>query len=58
MCGFSIILILKRIMTFKVKESVHFAEKKNTNFNKNEAKSKRENSTHFYRDEPCTSANI
>ena len=31
-CHFSIILFLKGIMTFKVKESMHFVEK-NINFN-------------------------
>ena len=50
MCGFSIILILKGIMTFyKVKESMHFAEK-NINFNKNEAEFKMENPRHSFRE--------
>ena len=43
-CGFSIAFILKGIMTFKLKESMLFVQQK-VKFNKNEAKSKTENST-------------
>ena len=40
MCGFSIILILKGIMTFKVKEFIILLNK-NVNYNKNETESKK-----------------
>ena len=44
MCSFSIILILKKLGHFKVKESTPFIEK-DINFNKNETESKKENPT-------------
>ena len=39
MCGFSILLILKELLRFKVKESIHFVKQK-YNFDKNETESK------------------
>ena len=49
MCCFSVILILKGIMTFEVKESMLIVEQ-NINFNKNETESKMENPTHSFRE--------
>ena len=46
--GFSIILILKEIMTFKVKKSMVIFEKKI--FNKNETESKMENPAQTFRE--------
>ena len=47
MCGFSIVLILKGIMTFL---SPCILLNKNVNFNKNETESKMENPTHSFRE--------
>ena len=44
MCGFSIILILKGVMSSRILLN------KNINFNKNEMKSKMENPTHRFRE--------
>ena len=49
-CGFSIILILKGIMTFQSQKSPCILLKKNINFSKNEMESKMENSTHSFRE--------
>ena len=49
MCSFSIILILKRIDVLKSKNPCILLNK-NINFNKNETKSKMENSIHSFRE--------
>ena len=46
MCGFSIILLLKRIMTIFKTKSQRILLNKNINFNKSETESKMENPTH------------
>ena len=48
MYGFSIILILKGIMTFSVQRSPCFLLNKNVNFNKSEAQLKMENPTNTF----------
>ena len=48
MCGFSIILILKGIMTFSVQRSPCFLLNKNINFNKSEAQLNMENPTNTF----------
>ena len=50
MCGFSIVLILKGITLKSI--SLRIFLNKNKNFNKNETKSKIQNPTQFYGDEP------
>ena len=58
-CDFSIVFILKGIMTFqKSKKNVHAFVEKNINFNKNDTQSQMENLTEFRRDEPCVLAHI
>ena len=47
MCVFSIILVLKGIMTFTVKESMHFVEQK-YKLKKTETEPKMENTTHSF----------
>ena len=53
MCGFSIVLILKGITLKSI--SLRIFLNKNKNFNKNETKSKIQNPTQFYGDEPYAS---
>ena len=50
MCGFSIIFILKGIMTFWSQKSPCILLNKNVNFNKNDTKSKMGNPIHSFRE--------
>ena len=49
-CGFSIIFILKGIMTFLKSKSPCYLLNKNIKFNKNETESKMKNPTHSFRE--------